>query len=128
MRVTAVRTVVVNATAHTNWIFVVVETDEGIAGVGEATLIGHERLVADAVEGLGSALVGADPLQAVALTQPFQAGLVAAAALSGVEQALWDIRGKAYGVPVHRLLGGGSSAVPVYATSSRTWRESKRPP
>jgi len=123
MRVTAVRTVAVNATPHTNWIFVSIETDEGVAGVGEATLIGHERLVADAVEDLGAALLGRDPLQTMPLNPPAQAGHVAAAARSGLEQAVWDIRGKAYGLPVHRLWGGGTPSVPVYANTNRSTRD-----
>ena len=105
MRIRAVTTAVVNATSHTNWIFVFVETDRGLTGVGEATLIGYEDAVVEAVARIESALAGQDPLGAVPLVRPGDGSQVAAAAHAGVEQALWDLRGKAYGVPVFHLLG-----------------------
>jgi len=118
MRVTAVKSTVVNATAHANWIFVSIETDDGLTGLGEATLQGHESLVVDAVDDLGASLLGQDPLPGLRPGPRPHGGHVAAAALSGLEQAVWDLRGKAYGLPVHRLLGGGRAAVPVYANIS----------
>lgn len=122
MRITAVQTIVVNVSPFTNWTFVRLETDDGIAGVGEATLIGFEPAVASLVGEIGAPLVGRNPLEAGPLHMT-QGGHIAAAALSGLEQALWDIRGKAYGVPVHRLLGGGRAAVPVYANINRGTRD-----
>jgi len=119
MRIRAVTTAVVNATSHTNWIFVFVETDRGLTGVGEATLIGYEDAVVEAVARIESALAGQDPLGAVPLVRPGDGSQVAAAAHAGVEQALWDLRGKAYGVPVFHLLGARRAAVPVYANINR---------
>lgn len=96
-----------------NWIFVRVETDQGIVGVGEATTEFHEKAVAAMIEEhFQPLLLGQDPTR---ITRAFQEmrrlfwwrdGVVATSAISGIEQALWDITGKAYGQPVYKLLGG----------------------
>ncbi|HEY3108495.1 MAG TPA: D-galactonate dehydratase, partial [Chloroflexota bacterium] len=95
-----------------NWVFVKVLTDRGLHGWGEATLEGREETVAACVGELGQALIGQDPL---AVEQHWQrifrhgfwrGGVVLNSALAGIDQALWDLRGKAWGVPVYRLLGG----------------------
>lgn len=106
-----------------NWIFVKIETDEGITGVGEATTEFHEQAVAAMVEHhFAPQLKGRDPTQ---ITRAFQEmrrlfwwrdGVVASSAISGIEQALWDITGKAYGLPVYKLLGGAvRNEVHLYA-------------
>jgi len=96
-----------------NWIFVRVETDEGIVGVGEATTEYHEKAVVAMIEDhFAPLLVGQDPTQVTRLWQQMQrffwwrGGVVASSAASGIEQALWDVTGKAYGQPVYKLLGG----------------------
>lgn len=96
-----------------NWIFVFVETDEGISGVGEATTEWHEQAVAAMIEQhLAPMLLGEDPTQIERHWQRmyrwlwWRGGVVASSAISGVDQALWDITGKAYGQPVYKLLGG----------------------
>ena len=96
-----------------NWIFVRVETDEGITGVGEATTEYHELAVASMIEKhFAPLLVGQDPTQVQSAWQQlrrcfwWRGGVVASSAASGIDQALWDITGKAYGQPVYRLLGG----------------------
>jgi galactonate dehydratase len=96
-----------------NWVFVFIETDAGITGIGEATTEWHELAVVAMVEQhLGPALIGRDPTQIERLWQLLQrgfwwrGGVVAASALSGIDQALWDLTGKAYKLPVYRLLGG----------------------
>jgi galactonate dehydratase len=106
-----------------NWVFVKVETDEGIVGLGEATTEWHERAVAAMIEEhLAPLLVGQDPTRVHFLWQQMQrlfwwrGGVVASSATSGIEQALWDITGKAYGQPVYKLLGGAvRDAVRIYA-------------
>jgi galactonate dehydratase len=91
---------------------VLVETDAGIAGVGEASLEGKERAVQAAVEDLARFIVGRDPTRVEQNWQImyrhgfWRGGVVLNSALSGIEQALWDITGKELGVPVYRLLGG----------------------
>ena len=96
-----------------NWIFVEVQTDEGITGVGEATTEYHEQAVAAMIEQhFAPLLIGQDPTCVHSAFQQMQrlfwwrGGVVASSAASGIEQALWDITGKAYGLPVHKLLGG----------------------
>ena len=103
-------------------IFVKLHTDEGIFGVGEPSCVGKEQAVMGALRDLEGYLIGADPFQIERLwgymyrTVIWRGGPVLMAALSGVEHALWDIKGKALGVPVWELLGGRvRDRVEVYA-------------
>lgn len=111
MKVTDVKTFVVDC-FRTNWVFVKVYTDEGIDGVGEATLEYKEKALCGAVEHIRDYLVGQDPLdvekhyQLIYRDAYWRGGAVLMSALSAVETALWDILGKHLGVPVYRLLGG----------------------
>ncbi|MGH2560329.1 MAG: mandelate racemase/muconate lactonizing enzyme family protein [Thermomicrobiales bacterium] len=97
---------------HRNFLFVVVDTDEGISGVGESGLTGRELAVAGVVEHFKPLLIGQDPARIEHLWQLlsrggfFPAEGAVAAALSAVDIALWDIKGKALGVPIYDLLGG----------------------
>jgi len=97
---------------HANWTFVKLYTDSGLTGVGEASLERNDIVVVKALESLKDFLVGKDPFQIEYIwnalyKQTFKYGqLIILTALSGVEQALWDIKGKALGVPVYELLGG----------------------
>jgi galactonate dehydratase len=107
---------------RTNWVFVKVTTDEGLTGFGEATLEYREQTVAAAVRELGRSLKGRDPFAIEAIWHDsyrdtyFRGGPVNMSALSGVEMALWDLKGKALGVPVYELLGGRvRDRVPCYA-------------
>lgn len=100
-------------TLRRNWIFVQVETDAGITGVGEATTENNEMAVVAMIEKhFGPYLIGRDPTKITRLWQEMQrlfwwrGGVVASSALSGIDEALWDITGKAYGQPVYKLLGG----------------------
>lgn len=94
------------------WLFVRVETSEGIVGWGEASLEGYADVVRAAVEQFADYLVGRDPgliedhWQVLTKSQFYRGGAVLASAVAGVDQALWDIKGKRLGVPVHDLLGG----------------------
>ncbi len=112
MKITAVETVVVNAVMR-NWIFVKVVTDQpGLHGWGEATLEWKTKAVTGAVEDLAPFVVGEDPARIehlvgrMARFSFWPLGSIGMSALSGIEQALWDIKGKALGVPVYELLGG----------------------
>ena len=94
------------------WLFLKVETDEGVAGWGEPVLEGRAATVAAAVDELGDHLVGKDPLriedhwQVLTKAGFYRGGPILSSAVSGIDQALWDIKGKVHGVPVHDLLGG----------------------
>ena len=94
------------------WCFLKVETDEGITGWGEPVLEGRAHTVAAAVDELSDYLIGKDPfLIEDHWTVMYRAGFyrgggVHMSALAGIDQALWDIKGKALNVPIHQLLGG----------------------
>lgn len=112
MKITAIKTAVVNAQMR-NWVFVKVETDQaGLWGWGEASLEWKTRSVVGAVEDFAPMLVGEDPRRIEFLYQKmyrhsfFRMGVIGMSAISGIEQALWDIAGKEVGKPVYQLLGG----------------------
>ncbi len=94
------------------WLFLKMHTDEGLCGWGEPVVEGWSQTVAAAVHEMGRYLVGQDPRniehhwQAIYRGGFYRGGPVLTSALSGVEQAMWDIKGKALGVPVYELLGG----------------------
>src|SRR6185369_13606089 len=112
MKITDVRTLVVHAEMR-NWVFVKVETDQdGLCGWGEASLEWKTRAVAGAVEDFKPMLIGEDPTRIEHLYQKlyrqsfWRLGAIGMSAISGIEQACWDILGKSLGVPVYKLLGG----------------------
>jgi len=94
------------------WLFLKIETDAGIVGWGEPVLEGRAASVAAAVEELSDYLIGQDPRRIEEhWTVLYRAGFyrgggIHMSALAGIDQALWDIKGKALGAPVHDLLGG----------------------
>lgn len=114
MKVTRVTPHLVHPDWGKNWLYVEVETDEGLTGWGEAyTQVDRDVAIARVVEDLGAYLVGRDPLQIKHFTaitlDDFavrRASLELWCALSGLEIALWDIAGQAAGQPVYNLLGG----------------------
>ena len=112
MRITSITTQVVNARLR-NWVFVRVETDvPGLVGLGEATLEFQTRGVVGAVEDLALLVIGEDPrniehIWQVLFRHPFfKGGIVTMSALSGIDQALHDIKAKHLGIPLWQLLGG----------------------
>ena len=93
------------------WGFVEIITDEGITGWGEAVLEGHCDAVLACVQEYRSYLIGQDPfriedISATIFRAGFYRGGVLMSALSGIDQALWDIKGKAFGAPAYELMGG----------------------
>ena len=111
MKITDIKTFVVDC-FRTNWAFVKVYTDEGIDGVGEATLEYKEHALCGAVEHIKDVLVGKDPTNIEQIVHDlyrdsyWRCGPVLMSAISAVEVALWDILGKSLNVPVYKLLGG----------------------
>jgi len=104
------------------WHFIKMYTDEGLVGYGEPIVEGRARTVATCVKEMESYLIGKDPRQIEQHWQVmyrgtfYRGGAVLTSALSGVEQAMWDITGKYFGVPVYQLLGGKvRDRVRVYA-------------
>src|SRR5688572_6037355 len=111
---------------RTNLIFVEVRTDAGITGIGEASLEGKTEAVAGAINDLAEYLIGKDPTriehhwQTMYRHSFWRGGVVIGSAISGIEQALWDILGRALGVPVYELLGGRvRDRVRLYANGPR---------
>jgi galactonate dehydratase len=94
------------------WQFLRIDTDEGISGWGEPIVEGRAEAVQGAVGALMEYLVGTDPLriedhwQTLAKGGFYRGGPVLSSALAGIDQALWDIKGRYHEVPVHELLGG----------------------
>jgi galactonate dehydratase len=121
--ITAIRPVVVNVTPRTNWIFVRVDTNDAMTGLGEATLDGHEPQVLAEIAAAAGRL-GGQPAEPLArLTRPHPAafgGLAHAAAGSAIEAALWDLQGQRVGASIAELLGGANKdGVRAYANVNR---------
>ena len=118
MKITGIETYLMNAASNgggwqsRNWLFVKVQSDEGVYGIGESS--GWPRVVQTAIQDLTPILIGADPMQIEAIVQGLHVammghgmtGVVGSGAISGIEMALWDLKGKVLGVPVWNLLGG----------------------
>ena len=116
---------VAQVTPNTRWVFVEVTTAAGLVGVGEGSLNGREAEVLDAVRGLAAPLF--DLPEAAPAAFPASQGLAQAAAVSALDQALWDIRGRRAGTNVARALGGERRrAIPLYANINRRTRD-RRP-
>jgi galactonate dehydratase len=131
MKITDVTTYLVG-NPWKNWLFVRVDTDEGIHGVGEGTVNGFAATVETAIHELRDAYIGIEPSQVELLTQRMvrdvysDGGQIHMAAVASIEVACWDIVGKAAGRPVHELLGGRiRDRIPVYANG---WYRTDRTP
>ena len=118
IRITKLETILVKP----RWLFLKVHTDEGIVGLGEPVTEGRALTCAEAVKEIEPYLVGKDPRRVVHHWQAiyrhafYRGGPILTSALSGIDQALWDIKGKALGVPVYELLGGPTrDRIRVYA-------------
>src|SRR5438552_2287333 len=94
------------------YVLVKIETDAGVIGWGEATLEGKAAGTMATVRDLREYIIGQDPMkvehhwQSMYVHSFYRAGPVLGSAISGIDQALWDIRGKVLGRPVYQLLGG----------------------
>ena len=97
---------------HRNFLFVIVDTDEGLYGLGESGLTGRELAVMGAIDHFRPLLIGQDPSRIEHLWQVlsrggfFPHGKILGSAIAAIDIALWDIKGKSLGVPVYDLLGG----------------------
>ena len=99
-------------TSDRPYVFCKLETNQGLVGWGEGTLEGKAGATMACIEDFRDFVIGADPMQVEHIWQSmyvhsfYRAGPVMGSAISAIDQALWDIRGKALGVPVYKLLGG----------------------
>jgi galactonate dehydratase len=118
------------------WLFLKIHTNAGIVGLGEPVTEGRARTCAEAVKEIEPYLIGKDPRavthhwQAIYRHAFYRGGPILTSALSGIDMALWDIKGKALGVPVYELLGGPTrQRVRVYSharTPEDILRDQKR--
>jgi galactonate dehydratase len=111
MKITKLDTIIVQSGTNRTWAFVEVHTDSGLIGVGEASQSRLDAGIIAQVSDLEPLLVGKNPLDIreqlpLLVRQPWVMGRVRHAAVSAIEQALWDLSGKALGVPCYQLLGG----------------------
>src|ERR1041384_3315573 len=113
LKMTAPKTFVVN-TGSLNWVFCKVYTNAGLVGLGEGSVTSKEATLAQAIMEHERFLVGKDPTDIELLWQGmfryprWRGGPILNSAISAVEIALWDILGKALGVPIYKLLGGAA--------------------
>ena len=112
MKITNVKTFMC-ATNRQNWLFVKVETDKGLFGWGEASVEGQEKATEECIKVLAErSVIGEDPGNIDRIWQKmyrhgfWKSGFIHMSAISGIDQALWDLMGKMYNVPVYKLLGG----------------------
>jgi galactonate dehydratase len=118
LKITKLETILVKP----RWLFLKIHTNAGITGLGEPITEGRALTCAEAIKEIEPYLVGKDPRpvakhwQAIYRHAFYRGGPILTSALSGIDQALWDIKGKALGVPVYELLGGPTrNRVRVYA-------------
>lgn len=131
MKITEVKTYIVG-NPWKNWVFTRVETDEGIHGIGEATLNGFAKTVEAAIHELKRFVIGQDPFDvenhSLRLFRDVYSdgGQIQGCAIAGIDYACWDIMGKATGQPVYKLLGGRAhERLRVYANG---WYRGPRTP
>jgi galactonate dehydratase len=118
LKITKLETILVKP----RWLFLKIHTDAGIVGLGEPIVEGRALTVATAVKEIEPYLLGKDPRHVVHHWQAiyrhafYRGGPILTSALSGIDMALWDIKGKALGVPIYELLGGPTrQRIRVYA-------------
>jgi galactonate dehydratase len=126
MKIVDIRPMIVNVSQRGNWVFVLVETNEGITGVGEASHSGNDKLIMVELNRLRDKLNGFNPLNIEIIlkrlkTRRMVRSRMRQIALSAIEQALWDIMGKHLNVPIHTLFGGAlRNKIRLYANINRS--------
>src|SRR5580700_7758284 len=114
LKITGIRTFVVNSSSAVNWVFCKVYTNQGLVGLGEGSVTSKEATVAQAIMEHERYLMGKDPTdielhwQAMFRYPRWRGGPILNSAISAVEIALWDILGQALGVPIYKMLGGAA--------------------
>lgn len=118
MKITKIETFIVPP----RWLFLKIETDEGISGWGEPIVEGRAATVQAAVDELSEYIIGKDPLriedhwQVMYRAGFYRGGPILMSAIAGIDQALWDIKGKFYNAPIYELMGGACrDSVRVYS-------------
>jgi galactonate dehydratase len=113
LKITGLKTFIVNV-GSVNWVFCKVYTDQGLTGLGEGSITSKESTLANAIMDNERYLIGRDPTNIEGIWQTlyrvprWRGGPILNSAISAIEIALWDICGKALGVPVYKMLGGAA--------------------
>ncbi|MAG13142.1 MAG: hypothetical protein CMN78_00950 [Spirochaetales bacterium] len=127
MKITDIEILTIEVNHRGDWIFVMVHTDGGITGLGEASHSSNDALLIDTIWEIKKRLIGTDPLDINAtwnLLAKWGGGRITATALSAIEQALWDITGQYVDLPIHALFGGKiRKAIRLYANINRHVRD-----
>lgn len=127
MIIARIEPLVLNVSEKTNWLFLRVTADNGITGLGEATLNGWEAAQIAYADDVTARLIGKPLVEVVPQLRVFAhspGGLIASSVVSALEQAVTDLRAKHAGVPVHAMLGKAArKSVPVYANINRGARD-----
>ena len=119
------------------YVFVKLETNQGVVGWGEATLEGKASAAMACVNDLRDFIIGSDPMQSEHLYQLmyigsfYRGGPVLGSAISGIDQAIWDIRGKVLGMPVYELSAAPSiraASAAIITPTAWTLEEARRSP
>jgi galactonate dehydratase len=110
-KIVGIRTVAIGA-GWRNYVYVLIDTERGVTGLGEASLGGQTHAVLGAIKDLEPLLLGADPSRIEHIWQQayrhafWRGGITFLSALAGIEVALWDIKGQTLGIPIWRMMGG----------------------
>ena len=127
MKITRIEPIVVEVTERGDWVFVLVHTDAGITGLGEASHSLNDALLVATLEVFADQLVGEDPLpirRIWRMLSGVRGGRITHTAVSAIDQALWDILGQYLGVPIHALFGGAvRRKLRLYANINRHVRD-----
>lgn len=123
MQIRDIEPVVIHVNRRGDWVFLLVHTDTGLTGLGEASHSSNDALLLDLLARIKPQLIGQSAINVHALWQKLirlDAGRVGQTLLSGLEMALWDIFGQAVGQPIHALLGGAlRKRIRLYANINR---------
>ena len=127
MIITSIEPRVVHVNHRGDWVFVCIHTDTGITGIGEASHSGNDALLLATLQHYESLISGADPSKIQSIRQRLlrlEGGRISGTALSGIEQALWDILGQMLETPIHQLFGGAlNHRLRLYANINRHVRD-----
>lgn len=118
------------------WVWVAIQTEDGLTGWGEISNSGNDEAAAEIVIDASTSLVNQDPRRILELTVSARewkfpvplTGRITATAWSGIDQALWDLTAQSYGLPLYHLLGAyGRDEIPLYANLNRGLRNNRAP-
>jgi galactonate dehydratase len=123
IKITNIEPVVVHVNHRGDWVFLLVHTNAGITGLGEASHSGNDALLLETVHAFEEQVLGRSPLEIESIWHKLarvDGGRISHTALSGIEQALWDIVGQHLGVPIHVLFGSAiRDRIRLYANINR---------